>query len=91
MADNGTKSSGTSDTRGLYLSEMAAFALSAEVAACVRLISAHYGVSMSSVYRQALSDYIAGIMSSLESAPGAGLAGQGDAELAAALRAALVR
>lgn len=87
MADNGTKI-GTDD-RGLYLSEMAAFALSPEVAAYVRLISAHYGVSMSSIYRQALNDYIAGIMSSLESTVPAGAPGQGDAELAAALRAAL--
>ena len=87
MADNGTKSSGSG--RIVLLSEMAAFAISPEVAACVRLISAHYDISMSSVYRQALNEYIAGIMS-LESAPGAGLAGQDAAELAAALRAVLV-
>ena len=84
MAQNGSKSSGTD----LHLSEMAAFALSPEVAACVRLISSYYGVSMSSVYRQALSDYIAGIVSSNQT-PSAETAGQGDAELAAALRAAL--
>ena len=86
MADNGTKSSGSG--RIVLLSEMAAFAISPEVAACVRLISSYYGVSMSSVYRQALSDYIAGIVSSNQT-PSAGTAGQGDAELAAALRAAL--
>ena len=71
------------------LTEFAGFEVAPQIATCVRLISARYGVSLSSVYRQAVRDYIAGTITVLESAPGAGLAGQGDAELAAALRAAL--
>ena len=71
------------------LTEFAGFEVAPQIATCVRLISVRYGVSLSSVYRQAVRDYIAGTIAVLESAPGAGLAGQGDAELAAALRAAL--
>ena len=68
------------------LSEMAAIAISPQMAACVRLISAHMGITYSQVYREAIACYVESIVSS---EPGAGLAGQGDAELAAALRAAL--
>ena len=67
------------------LSEMAAFAISPQMAACVRLISAHMGITYSQVYREAIACYVESIVSS---EPGAGLAGQ-DAALAADLRAAL--
>jgi len=86
MAENGTDQ-GSRDKRGT-LTAFAGFPVTPQVAECVRLISAHRGMSMSSVYRQAIKQYVAGVVSELEAVP-AGAPGQGDAELAAALRAAL--
>lgn len=71
------------------LSERVIFRISPETDRAMRLISAQRDIRLSDAYRQATRAYIAGIMSSLESTVPAGAPGQGDAELAAALRAAL--
>lgn len=85
MAKSGEKSSGSRNDRydafvGIRVTEASARAM--------RLITARKGINLSDGYRAAVDAYLDTQLATMT--PGAGPAGQGDAELAAALRAALL-
>lgn len=70
------------------LTALVRFATTPEAAHAMRVIATSRGVRLSNVYREAMRRYMVDYLEGL-SVPSAGAAGQGNAELAAALRAAV--